>query len=94
MTVLTAVEALAEGRLVSTTGETEVAEHLGDQEAGEGYWAQTPKSDILVILVLPPICSRTLDKLLPLSGPQFPPLYQEGLGQMLLKVQPCKPKEL
>lgn len=35
MKVLTAIDVLAEGWPVSMTGETEVADHLGDQEAGE-----------------------------------------------------------
>lgn len=65
MKVLTAVEVLAEGWLVFTIGETEEADHLGDQKAGEGYWTQVQKSYVLRILVLPPICSITLDKLLP-----------------------------
>ena len=67
---LRTVEALAGGWRVPMTDRKEAAEHLGDQEAG----AQAQKSFILVVPVLPPICSVTLDKLLPLSEPQFPHL--------------------
>lgn len=65
-------------------------DHLGDQE---GYWVHPQKSYSLV-LVLSAIFSVTLDKLLPLSGPQSPHLKQERLGQMLSKLQPYEPDEL
>ena len=62
------------GWQVPGTGEKEVADHLGDQEDQDGYWAQAQKSFVLAVLVLPPICPVTLDELLPLPGPQFPHL--------------------
>ena len=46
----------------------------GNQEDQEGYWAQAQKSFTLEVLVLPSICSVTLDELLSLSGPLFPHL--------------------
>lgn len=55
-------------------GGKEVADYPGNQEDQEGYWAQAQKSFILEVLVLPPICSVTLDELLSLSGPLFPHL--------------------
>lgn len=63
------------------TGEKEAADHLRDQE---GY--RVHSQNYAQVLVLSAIFSVTLDKLLPLAGPQFPHLKQERLGQLFSKL--------
>lgn len=81
MKVLTAVEVLAEGWLVSTIGETEEADHLGDRKAGEGCWTQVQKSYGLRILVLPPICSKLWTSCCPRLGLSFPIFNRKVLAR-------------